>query len=59
MNTYDAAISVNQLLNQIDRDTEIIPFNNFEKLITLLEFIKGSILVKEEKEIALNLTINK
>ena len=59
MNTYDAAISVNQLLNQIDRDTEIIPFNDFEKLITLLEFIKGSILVKEEIAIAQNLIVNK
>ena len=58
MNTDDAVISVNQLLNQIDRKAEIIPFNDTEKLITLLEFIKGSKLVQQEKEIAQNLVSN-
>ena len=52
MSVNEAINNVNTMLNQIDRNIEVIPFNNLEKFIALLEFIKGSNLEKEEIKIA-------
>jgi len=55
MSVNEATNNVNTMLNQIDRNIEVIPFNNLEKFIALLEFIKGSTLEKEERDIAKNM----
>lgn len=52
MNTIEAVNSVNLLLNQIDKDTELIPYDNVDKFIKMLEFIKGANLKTEEINIA-------
>ncbi|MCK5816353.1 MAG: hypothetical protein KAH07_10465 [Flavobacteriaceae bacterium] len=49
INTKEIENSITKLLEKIDLDYEVIPFNNFEKLIKLLEFLKGASLNVEEK----------
>lgn len=58
MNTKEALNNIDYLLKQIDHTSEIIPYDNFDKFIQLLEFIKGSKLKSEEQIIAKRLTIS-
>lgn len=57
MSPKEAQKSIKNLLKQIDLKSEVIPFNNFEKFIKLLEFLKGSSLKTEERLVAKQLFI--
>ena len=47
----EAAISIKELLSQIDFSTEVIPENNAERFTRLLTSLKGKPLSKAETEL--------